>query len=100
MTVEVTRIRLFFQRFSLVFYLGQIGIRQIIEKVSVGSLIILRPFMHDQKGLRCELPVRRPSRREGTQSRFMIHGSIIVLPELHVIFIVKTGTSTFSTVRQ
>ena len=39
MTVEVTRIRLFFQRFSLVFYLGQIGIRQIIEKVSVGSLI-------------------------------------------------------------
>ena len=44
MTVEVTRIRLFFQRFSLVFYLGQIGIRQIIEKVSVGSLITHGPM--------------------------------------------------------
>ena len=41
MTVEVTRIRLFFQRFSLVFYLGQIGIRlfgQKIIRVHVGSL--------------------------------------------------------------
>ena len=38
MTVEVTRIRLFFQRFSLVFYLGQIGIRLFGQKIRVGSL--------------------------------------------------------------
>ena len=39
-TVKVTGVRLFFQRFSLVFYLGQIGIRLFGKKIGVGSLIM------------------------------------------------------------
>ena len=39
MTVKVTRVRLFFQRFLLGFCLGHIGIRLFGQKDSVGSLI-------------------------------------------------------------
>ena len=60
MTVEVTRIRLFFQRFSLVFYLGHIGIRQIIEYVSVGSLNYLLTRSSDRAGA-AELTVGAPT---------------------------------------
>ena len=56
MTVKVTGVRLFFQRFYLVFYLGQIGIRLFGKKIGVGSLSLLTYMILTYRVLRYEVP--------------------------------------------